>query len=235
MQNILIQKKEIYAYTFLTSLVICGLASSLITAPKVVHIGINFPFSNIVFSILTYPIVDCICELWGKEAARYTVLLGLASQALIACIIQLSINSPYPSFWQLQAEYKSILSTGISVIVASIIAFFISQIIDITIYQKIKELTHGKLLWLRSNLSTYLGQAVDSIIFVNIVFLNSNQKLNILFGSILIKIILSFLMTPIVYLIIYILDKYLDSNTLAFKVRNGSLLPQFIEKTLLKS
>jgi uncharacterized PurR-regulated membrane protein YhhQ (DUF165 family) len=65
-----------------------------------------------------------------------------------------------------------------------------------------------------------LGQAIDSIIFINIVFFNSNQKLNILFGSILIKIILSFLMTPVVYFIIFAVNKYLDSNTLAFKAED---------------
>lgn len=62
-----VQSKEIRAYVILTTLVICGLAGSLITGSKIIHMGINFPFSNIVFSIFTYPIVDCICELWGKK------------------------------------------------------------------------------------------------------------------------------------------------------------------------
>lgn len=63
MNNTILLAREIRVYIFLTCLVICGLAGSLITAPKIVHFGINFPFSNIVFSILTYPIIDCICEL----------------------------------------------------------------------------------------------------------------------------------------------------------------------------
>jgi uncharacterized integral membrane protein (TIGR00697 family) len=220
MSNTIFLKREIRAYIFLTCLVVCGLAGSLITAFKIVHFGINFPFSNIVFSILTYPIVDCICELWGKQAARQALWLGLISQVLITCIIQLSIMAPHSSFWPFQSEYQTILSTGVSVVFASLLAFTISQILDIAVYQKIKEISRGKHLWLRSNISTYLGQAIDSIIFINIVFLNSNQKLNILFGSILIKITLSFLMTPIVYLIIFAVNKYLDSNTLAFKTED---------------
>jgi hypothetical protein len=219
MQNNLLQKKEIRAYTFLTSLVICGLAGSLITAPKVVHFGINFPFSNLIFSIFTYPIVDCICELWGKPAARQAMWFGLFSQLLITCIIQLSIIAPPAAFWQLQSEYQAVLSTGINVVIASLIAFAISQILDITVYQKIKEFSRGKQLWLRSNIATYIGQTLDSIIFVNIVFYASNQKFDILLGSIVIKIILSFLMTPIVYMIILSVNKYLDSNTMAFKTK----------------
>ncbi|MBA2653042.1 MAG: queuosine precursor transporter [Tatlockia sp.] len=222
MKNLVLDKKEVRAYIFLTSIVICGLAGSLITAPKIVHFGINFPFSNIVFSLLTYPIVDCVCELWGKKIARQTIWIGLGSQLLLTLIIQISIIAPYSSFWYLQSEYQLILSTGFRVVIASLIAFAISQILDISVYQKLKEISKGKKLLIRANLATYLGQTIDSILFVNIVFYNSNQKTNILLGSILIKIFLSFLMTPVVYLIIYMLNKYLELNTLAFKIENLS-------------
>lgn len=217
MQYNLLRQREVRAYIVLTSLVICGLASATITAPKVIHLGINFPFSNIVFSIFTYPIVDCICELWGKQIARQTMWLGLASQFLIAMLIQASIFAPHASFWPLQNEYQTVLSVSGKVIVAGLIAFSISQLLDIVVYQRIKELSRGKKLWLRSNISTYLGQALDSVIFVNIVFFDSNQKLSILIGSIIVKIILSLLMTPIVYGVVIMTNRYLASNTLAFK------------------
>jgi queuosine precursor transporter len=217
MNNTLLQHKEVRAYTLLTSLVICGLAGSLITAHKIVQVGVNFPFSNIVFSIFTYPIVDCICELWGKQAARQTMWLALSSQLLLTFIIQLSIFAPHASFWQQQSEYQTILSTGVSIVLASIIAFAVSQMLDIVIYQRIKELSKGKFLWLRSNISTYLGQIIDSSIFVMLVFHDSDQKYNILIGSVIVKIILSLLMTPFVYLIVMTVNRYLSFNTLAFK------------------
>jgi uncharacterized integral membrane protein (TIGR00697 family) len=217
MKDNVLQQKEVQAYAILTTLVVCGLASSIITGSKIVHFGIDFPFSNIVFSIFTYPIVDCICELWGKQVARQTLWLGLGSQFLIAMLIQLSIIVSPSSFWHLQNEYQTILYVSGNIILASIIAFSISQILDIFIYQKIKELSNGKWLWLRSNISTYIGQIIDSGIFVMIVFHASNQKINILMGSITIKVILSFLMTPIVYLIVITVNRYLESNTFAFK------------------
>lgn len=201
----------------LTSLVICGLASSLITGSKVVHFGVDFPFSNIVFSIFTYPIVDCICELWGKKVAQQTLWIALASQLLIAFLIQLSIMIPPPYFWRLQNEYRTILSVSGTIIIASLFAFSVSQILDIVVYQRIKKFTQGRMLWLRSNISTYLGQIIDSVIFVTIVFYHSDKKFDILFGSILVKVFLSFLMTPIVYLIVIVTNRYLQSNTLAFK------------------
>jgi uncharacterized integral membrane protein (TIGR00697 family) len=199
-------------------LVICGLASSIVTASKVIHLGVNFPFSNLVFSILTYPIVDCICELWGKKVAQQTLWIALLAQLFIAILIQISINTPPASFWTLQNEYEVILSVSGKVIIASFFAFSISQLLDIHVYQKIRTLSKGKRLWLRSNISTYIGQSIDSIIFVSIVFHNSDQKISIMVGSIIVKIIVSFLMTPIVYLIIILINWYLESKTLAFEV-----------------
>ena len=91
-----------------------------------------------------------------------------------------------------------------------------SQLLDIFVYQRIKSFTKGKALWLRSNISTYLGQSLDSLIFVMIVFQDADAKFTILFGSITVKIILSFLMTPIVYLIVIATNQYLNYQTIAF-------------------
>ena len=212
----MLDTKNVRAYLILVILIICGLAVATVTATKVVHIGVNFPFSNIVFSIFTYPLVDCICEIWGKKIARQTVWLALAGQLIIVLLLQLSIVTPHATFWTMQHAYQTILSTSGSVVIASMLAFIASQFLDIFVYQKIKDISRGKWLWLRSNLSTFLGQFVDSIIFVGIVFYASHHKLSILMGSIIVKVILSILMTPFVYLIVIVINKYLDSKTLAF-------------------
>lgn len=213
----LLANKHYKVYVILLSLIICGLAVATVTASKVVHFGINFPFSNIVFSIFTYPIVDCICELWGKRTAQHTVLIALASQLLVVILLQFAINAPYVSFWTHQVEFESVLATSSKIVTASFLAFLLSQILDIFIYQKIKYKTQGRYLWLRSNISTIIGQIIDSIIFVSIVFYVSDHKLEILMGSVIIKLIISVLMTPVVYAIILAANRYLNNETLAFK------------------
>ncbi len=212
----MLDTKNVRAYLILVVLIICGLAAATVTATKVVHIGVNFPFSNIVFSIFTYPMVDCICEIWGKKIARQTVWLALAGQLIIVLLLQLSIKTPHATFWTMQHAYQAVLSTSGSVVIASMLAFMASQILDIIVYQKIKDVSRGKWLWLRSNLSTFIGQFIDSSIFIGIVFYASHHKLSIFMGSIIVKIILSILMTPFVYLIVIVINKHLDSKTLAF-------------------
>jgi hypothetical protein len=195
------------AYVVLLSLVICGLAVATVTATKVVHIGINFPFSNLVFSVLTFPIIDCICELWGKGIAQRTVIIALLSQLLVALLLQLSIAVPHADYWTMQQSYQQVLASSNKVIIASLIAFFMSQLLDIAIYQKIRAKTKGRYLWLRSNTSTIIGQALDSAIFVSIVFFSLPHKMDLFLGSVMIKIILSILMTPFVYLIVGIVRR----------------------------
>lgn len=219
-----LQSRETRAYLLLAALVICGLVASVITAPKVVDFGVHCPFSTIIFSICSYPIVDCICELWGKRVARQTLWLALFCQFLFTMLVQLSILAPAAQFWKLQAEYEAVLSVGGNVIIASLIAFTLSQILDIAVYQRIKELSHGKMLWLRSNISIYLGQALDSFIFILIVFHDSDRKFHLFFGAVLVKIVLALLMTPVIYLIVMAVNRYLGNNTLAF--RDEALSPQ---------
>lgn len=215
--------KELRAYLVLTTLVMCGILGSLITAPKLIHVGVDFSFAEIVFSILTYPLVDCICELWGKRAARQTLWLGLFSQIILTAIIQLSIYTPYSEHWHLQEEYRAALATGLNVAIASLTAVIVSQLIDVMVYQKIKDFSRGRWLWLRSNISVYLGQTMDSIIFISIVFHDSDQKFYLMTSAIAVKIILSFLMTPFVYAVVIAVNRYLDGNTLAFKAEKTAV------------
>ena len=215
----MLENKQIKAYITLLAFIICGLAASTVTATKIINIGINVPFSNIIFSVFTYPLIDCICELWGKQLAKQTVWIALGSQIVVVALLQLSIVMPPAVFWQNQKPYEIILATSRLVVLSSVLAFASSQILDIVIYQKIKNASEGKLLWFRSNVSTWIGQIVDFAIFVSIVFSGSSYMFDILLGSIILKIIISVLMTPVVYTIVIGLDRYLDSATLAFKIK----------------
>lgn len=204
--------RDYIVYVLLISLIVCGQASSLVTGGKLVHVGVDFPFSNITFSLFTYPLIDCICEIWGKRPAKVAMYIGLFSQLLIALLIQLSIAMPATPGWQHQDMYASILSVTGYVMVAGFAAFTVSLFIDILIYQKIKKITGIKWLWLRSLVSTGIGQSIDSIIFVSIVFYQSGNLFHLISGSIILKLFLSILIVPIYYFIVWAARSYISSN-----------------------
>ncbi|MDF1761541.1 MAG: queuosine precursor transporter [Coxiellaceae bacterium] len=209
--------RQLLSYIILLGLVICGLATSTVVASKVLHIGINFPASNLTFSILSYPMINCICELWGKKLAKQSLIIAVSCQALIALLIRLIIALPGAPYWNLSIEFHEVLASSSAVLLASLLAFGISQLLDIMIYQGIKKINKGRWLWLRTNASTVCGQTIDAAIFVAIVFHASTHKWNIFLGAMTVKIVLSIVMTPIIYLVVIAVNRWLRGNTLAFK------------------
>ncbi|MDF1654290.1 MAG: queuosine precursor transporter [Coxiellaceae bacterium] len=209
--------RQLLSYIILLSLVITGLATSTVVASKVLHIGINFPAANLTFSILSYPMINCICELWGKKLAKQSLVIAVGCQALLALLIRLVIALPSAPYWSLSNEFYDVLASSSSVLLASLLAFGISQLLDIIIYQGIKKMNRGRWLWLRANASTICGQIIDASIFVAIVFHASTHKWNIFLGALTVKIVLSIAMTPIIYLVVISLNRWLDGKTMAFQ------------------
>lgn len=194
-----------------------ALAASVITARKIISIGpISFPCCNIIFSLLTFPITDIISEIWGKEYAKRSVYLAFASQALFVAFIQISIALPHPELWQDQSSYSAILGTGPRILLASLIAFFVAQMWDVIIYAKLKKLSKGKYLWLRNNLSTISSQAINSLLFISIAFYGVHSVFELFLGSIVLKILIAIIDTPIVYLGVSYIDKNIGTKTLAY-------------------
>lgn len=213
--------KQYLYYLILVAIVIGGLTTSNVIATKVVHFGIDFPASNIIYAVFTYPFIDSICELWGKRLARFTILLALGCQIFVAALIRLVIALPAAQMWHLAHCFDVILSASTLVVVASLTAFTVGQLLDIFVFRKIKQACNGRQLWLRTNVSNIASQLIDSAIFVSIVFHNTAFKLDIIGGSFVIKIIASIAMTPVVYGIVLLIDHLLDHNTLAFKKQSG--------------
>ncbi len=212
--------KDLKAYSILLACSVTGLCLALVTATKVVHLGINFPFSNVIFALCSCPLIDCICELWGKPLAKHAVYIGLMAQVLATIILQLSIIAPSPDFYHQQSAYSHIIGSSKYVALASCIAFTVSQLLDVSIYQRLKQMTQGKWLWLRTNVSSFISQAVDSAIFIAIVFASSQHKFSLFCGSIAVKWIISLFALPLVYFIVNTVNAYLGHQTLAFRHTN---------------
>ena len=86
----------------------------------------------------------------------------------------------------------------------------VSQHLDVWIFHKLKQITNGKHLWLRNNLSTLTSQFIDTTIFITISFYGVFPILPAIFGQYLIKVIIALLDTPIVYLAVLTIRKYIN-------------------------
>lgn len=180
-----------------------------IVAVKLFSIGdwAVLPAAVIIY-IFTYPIVDTIVEVYGKEAGSKTVKAGLMTQILAVIFITITIYLPSAPFFEHQSEYQTILSGSFRVIIASLISYTISQNIDVLVFNKLKQ-RHGiKKLWLRNNASTMLSQLLDTSIFIFIAFYGTMPMLalvTLILTQYIFKFFASIVATPFVYLLVKII------------------------------
>jgi uncharacterized integral membrane protein (TIGR00697 family) len=107
------------------------------------------------------------------------------------------------------------------IVLASLTAFWLGEFANSFVLAKLKLLTKGKFLWVRTNLSTIFGELVDSLVFYPIAFygLWSNEQLiSVMIGNYIIKVLWETLATPFTYIIVNFLKRaekedYYDRNT----------------------
>lgn len=178
---------------------------NLISTKIVTLFGYAFSVGTFLYA-LTFPCTDIISEVWGKERAKRVVWLGFLSNVIIAAVVFAAVKFPPAEFWaEENISYVATFSAVPRLIFASMIAFLISQLHDVWAFHYIRQLTKGKYLWLRNNVSTWVSQIIDSFIIVIIAFYGTvplNILIEMIFATTLIKIVIAALDTPVVYALV---------------------------------
>ena len=188
-----------FGFFVVTGLFTGSLVIAAVLAAKLMVVGpFVVPAGVIAFS-LTFLCTDIISEVYGKKIAHQTVLAGFIALVATLIFIRIAIVWPEASFWKDQGAFSSILGTSERIIIASIIAYLISQNADVWIFSKLRGMTNGRFLWIRNNVSTMLSQLLDSVVFVVIAFYGSMPVFEIIIGQWVIKMGIAALDTPLVY------------------------------------
>lgn len=176
---------------------------SNIMAVKQINIGMLITPIGIMAYPITFVIMDTVVEVWGKAIAKKLIIGGLLANILATIVLQLSTMIPSAEVFSFHEEFTIILAGVPRIALASLISYYISQMIDVTIFSKLKDKMNGKRLWIRNNVSTMASQLADSVLFIGIAFAGvvPTKVLFIMMGSqYLIKFILAVLDTPFVYM-----------------------------------
>ena len=187
---------------------------------------------NLTAGAVIWPVVfitsDLINEYFGKPGVKRISYLAAIFIAYSFLVIFMTIKLP-PAQWWLDANSKDaagnyfdmdfafnkILGQGQRIIMASLAAFLIGQLVDVFIFQKLRKITGSKMLWLRATGSTLVSQFVDSFVVLYLAFsgIFSNQQiLAIGFTNYIYKFSAAILLTPLIYLGHYGIDKYLGKE-----------------------
>jgi uncharacterized integral membrane protein (TIGR00697 family) len=149
---------------------VCLLLVSNVAAQKLIAIGpFTFTAGVVIFPI-SYIFGDVLTEVYGYARARRIIWSGLLANVFMAAVIALVIRLPPAPGWPLQREFAATLGNVPRIVLASIAGYLVGELMNSFVLAKIKVLTGGRKLWLRTISSTIVGEGVDTALFVTVAF-----------------------------------------------------------------
>ena len=171
-----------------------------IIAVKPVMFGPFMVPAAVLIYAATFLMTDVITEVWSKKEAQEAIIGGFVANILLVIGVYLTIKWPGASFWKNQKALVSILGLTPRIVLASMIAYLISQTHDVLVFHFWKTKTKGKYLWLRNNASTAVSQLIDTVIFITIAFYGILPVLPLIIGQYIVKLIIALCDTPFCYI-----------------------------------
>jgi queuosine precursor transporter len=190
---------------------------------------------NLTAGAVIWPIVfitsDLINEYFGKPGVKRISYLAAILIAYSFIVIFMTIELP-PAQWWLDANNKDvagnyfnidfafskIMGQGLRIIIGSLTAFLVGQLVDVFVFQKLRKITGPKKLWLRATGSTLVSQLLDSFVVLYIAFYGifpNQQIVAIGITNYIYKFLVALLLTPAIYLGHYLIDRYLGKDQAA--------------------
>jgi queuosine precursor transporter len=182
----------------------CLLISNIIAGKLALFWGITLPAAVIIFP-LTYLFGDVLTEVYGYERTRLVIWLGFAANLLMSLAFLATIALPHPGFWPHQEAYATVLGFTPRVVAASLIAYVAGEFSNSFVLSKVKILTRGRWLWIRTIGSTAAGQAIDTILFITAAFLGivpSMVLMEMILAQYIWKVAYEVAATPMTYAIV---------------------------------
>lgn len=189
---------------------------------------------NMSAGVLNWPVVfiisDIINEYFGVKGVRkisflttgligysFFLLYGAAALPPAEFWIEINKTDANGNSLNINEAFKMILRQGMGIILGSIVAFLVGQMLDAYVFRKLRRVTNNKHIWLRATGSTVFSQLVDSFIVIFIafyVFGNWDMTQVLAVGSVnyIYKFAIALLITPILYVMHYFIDIYLGKE-----------------------
>ncbi len=192
---------------FVTALI----ASNLVAAKRAMVGGYVIGCGILVFPI-SYIFGDVLTEVYGYARSRRVIWIGFACAALTAGLFAVSDWMPPDPSWHGQEAFHAVLGQLPRVVAASLTAYVVGEFANSFVLAKMKVLTGGKHLWMRTIGSTLIGQLVDSAVFYPLAFLGTEGWTLALIARVgwnnyLLKVALETLFTPLTYVVVNFLKR----------------------------
>ncbi len=186
--------------------------------------------------VLLWPFVfvltDVINEYFGPKGVRKLSYITVIMLIYSFIMVRIAMGLEGADFWMFSSKnlgisnmtdaFNSVFGQGLMIILGSLVAFLIGQIVDAFVFEQIKKKSQNRFIWLRATGSTIVSQFIDSYVVLVVAFYfggNYSLKWVLQVGTInyAYKLLMAILLLPLLYLIHHVIDRYLGKapkNTL---------------------
>jgi uncharacterized integral membrane protein (TIGR00697 family) len=202
---------------------------------EIMLLGEKYSF-NLTCGVLLWPVVfvmtDIINEYYGRKGVKFLSWLTIGLIAFGFIMVFGAIQTTPNSWWvtskqeigveNMNVAFNGIYGQGLGIIIASMTAFLVAQLVDVLVFHRIKRATGEKNIWLRATGSTVISQLIDSFVVLLIAFYfypkwvpgqgspwPFDQIIAICIVNYIYKFIMALLLTPVIYLVHNRIEKYL--------------------------
>lgn len=190
-------------YVWLGGLFVAALITADLIGGKFFRVaGIDLSVGMLAFP-LTFVLTDVLNEFYGPQGARQITYLGLGTAVFAFVVINIALALPVSPESPLGHDaFKTVFGWSGRLYLASLVAYTIGQLVDITVFAQLRHLTQHRLLWLRATGSTVVSQGIDTLV-VNFVLLSGAKPVSFILqvagNSYLTKLAIVVALTPLIY------------------------------------
>ncbi len=201
---------EFRYYNLLVHAFVVVLMISNLVAPKITKLGpLTLSGAQLLFPI-TYIFGDIFTEVYGYAGSRRAIWVGFFASALLAATGMVVVALPPAPGWNDQQAFATVFNFVPRLVVASLIAYWAGEFANSFVMSRMKLLTGGRFLWMRTIGSTVVGQAVDTVIVIFLVFGGSQPLqtlLSLIASGYFSKVVYEAIATPVTYLVVNALKR----------------------------
>jgi queuosine precursor transporter len=198
--------------------------------------GLSFVLTcGVLLWPLEFVITDIVNEFYGPKAVRRISITAVILISYAFLMYFLAIGMPPADVWiassskqgveNIQTSFNAIFGQNMRIIIGSLVAFLVSQIVDVSVFHSIKRRTGNKHLWLRATGSTLVSQLVDSYIVLFIAFSSVfSWQLILAVGMMnyIYKFTVAIILTPLIYFVEGRIENYVGHET-AHKMKRTAM------------
>ena len=191
------RKEGVFAWVCIATVL-----ANIITAKTATIFGLDVAIGTVLFSTV-YLATDIISEIYGRQESKKAVLMGLCSNIVFIVASQIALLYIPSEFDYANDFMKGLFGLNLRISLASAVMYYISNIADVYLFDKLKKATNGKHLWLRNNVSTILCNCLENFFFIFLAFFGNydlKTVCSIALCTSLVELICALCDTPFLYL-----------------------------------